>query len=106
MTIFHHVVNLEVIDPRTLVPLDLERILSSVRKTHRVVVVSEDTARAGVGAELAAQIAHDAFDYLDAPVERVSADNTPIPFAPAAQDRVIPNQADILNAIRKVLSNK
>jgi len=99
-------IDLEVIDPRTLVPLDLERILSSVRKTHRVVVVSEDTARAGVGAELAAQIAHDAFDYLDAPVERVSADNTPIPFAPAAQDRVIPNQADILNAIRKVLSNK
>jgi len=98
-------IDIEVIDPRTLVPLDLETMISSVKKTHRVVVVSEDASRGGVGAELSAMIAHDAFDYLDAPVERVSADNTPIPFAPAAQDRVIPNQADILSAVRRVLSN-
>jgi len=94
----------EVIDPRTLVPLDLEAILTSVRKTHRAVVVSEDVSRAGVGAELAALISHDGFDYLDAPVERVCAENTPIPFAPPAQERAIPGTADIRQAIRRVLS--
>jgi pyruvate dehydrogenase E1 component beta subunit len=99
-------IEVEVIDPRTLVPLDRETILASVRKTHRAVVVSEDASRAGVGAELAALIAHDAFDDLDAPVERVCAEDTPIPFAPAAQDRVIPNTGDIVEAIRRVLSNE
>lgn len=99
-------IEVEVIDPRTLVPLDRETILASVRKTHHAVIVSEDTGRAGVGAELAALIAHDGFDDLDAPVEQVSADNTPIPFAPAAQDRVIPNTGDILQAIRRVLSKE
>ncbi|OGO70904.1 MAG: hypothetical protein A2Z49_02565, partial [Chloroflexi bacterium RBG_19FT_COMBO_56_12] len=69
-------IELEVIDPRSLVPLDEETILNSVRKTHRAVVVSEDVSRAGVGAELAATISHDGFDHLDAPVERVSSDNT------------------------------
>jgi pyruvate dehydrogenase E1 component beta subunit len=96
-------IEVEIIDPRSLVPLDLETILASVRKTHRVVIVSEDATRAGVGSELAAQISHDAFDYLDAPVERVSAMNTPIPFAPAAEARVIPQQETILQAVRKVL---
>jgi pyruvate/2-oxoglutarate/acetoin dehydrogenase E1 component len=99
-------IEVEVIDPRTLAPLDEALIVSSVRKTHRAVVVSEDTSRAGVGAELSAIIGHDAFDYLEAPVERVCADNSPIPFAPAAQDRVIPNQADIMHAVRKALSNE
>jgi pyruvate dehydrogenase E1 component beta subunit len=99
-------IEVEVIDPRTLVPLDREAILASVRKTHRAVVVSEDVGRAGVGAELAALIAHDAFDQLDSPVERICAEDTPIPFAPAAQDRVIPNTGDILQAIRRVLSNE
>jgi pyruvate dehydrogenase E1 component beta subunit len=96
-------IELEVIDPRSLVPLDLETILVSVRKTHRVVIVSEDTTRAGVGSDLAAQISHDAFDYLDAPVERVSALNSPIPFAPRAESRVIPQEETILKAVRKVL---
>jgi pyruvate dehydrogenase E1 component beta subunit len=68
--------------------------------------VSEDAGRAGVGAELAALISHDAFDDLDAPVERVCAADSPIPFAPAAQDRVIPNTAGILQAVRRVLSNE
>jgi len=98
-------IELEVIDPRSLVPLDLDTILSSVRKTHRALVVSEDVSRAGVGAELAALIAHDAFDDLDAPVERLGAYAAPIPFAPAAQDAVIPNLGDILAAARLVLSD-
>lgn len=96
-------VELEVIDPRSLVPLDVHTIFESVRRTHRAVVVSEDVSRAGVGAELAALIAHDAFDYLDAPVERVCADDTPIPFAPQAEAAVIPQEETIYQAVRKVL---
>ncbi len=97
-------VELEVIDPRSLVPLDANTIFESVRRTHRAVVVSEDVSRAGVGAELAALIAHDAFDYLDAPVERVCAADTPIPFAPRAEAAVIPQEETIYQAVRRVLS--
>jgi len=99
-------IEVEVIDPRTLVPLDIDTILASVRRTHRAVVVSEDVGRAGVGAELAALISHGGFDDLDAPVERVCADSTPIPFAPAAQDHAIPSRADIVQAIRRALSDE
>ena len=98
-------IEVEVIDPRTLVPLDTETILASIRKTHRAVVVSEDVTRAGVSAELTALIATEAFDDLDAPVERVAALDTPIPFAPRAEARVIPQEETIRRAIRKVLSN-
>ena len=98
-------VEVEVIDPRTLVPLDKELLLESVHKTHRVVVVSEDTSRAGVSAELAALISAEGFDDLDAPVERVAAKDTPIPFAPLSEAAVIPQEADIHQAVEKVLSN-
>ncbi len=98
-------IEVEVIDPRSLVPLDNETILASVHKTHRAVVVSEDVSRGGVGSELAAMISYAGFDDLDAPVERVSTDNTPIPFAPASQDRAVPNTGDILAAVRRVLSD-
>jgi pyruvate dehydrogenase E1 component beta subunit len=98
-------IEIEVVDPRSLVPLDTQTILASVRKTHRAVVVSEDVTRAGVGAELAAMISHDSFDYLDAPVERVGALNTPIPFAPAAEARVIPQTSDIAQAVERVLQD-
>ena len=87
-------IEVEVIDPRTLVPLDTETILASIRKTHRAVVVSEDVARAGVSAELIALIATEAFDDLDAPVERVAALDTPIPFAPRAEARRHPPGGD------------
>jgi pyruvate dehydrogenase E1 component beta subunit len=98
-------IELEVIDPRTLVPLDVETILISLRKTHRALVVSEDVSRAGVGAELAAIISYDGFDELDAPVERLCTDNTPIPFAPASQDLAVPGVDDIIAAVRQVLSD-
>jgi acetoin:2,6-dichlorophenolindophenol oxidoreductase subunit beta len=99
-------IEVEVIDPRTLVPLDTETILNSVRKTHKAVVVSEDHARGGVGSELSAIISHDAFDDLDAPVERVSAIDTPIPFGPAAENAVIPQVDDIIRAVERVLSGE
>lgn len=98
-------VEIEVIDPRSLVPLDEETILESVRKTHRAVIVSEDVTRAGVGAELAAIIGYNSFDDLDAPVERVGALNTPVPFAPAAEAKVIPQMSDVEQALRRVLED-
>jgi acetoin:2,6-dichlorophenolindophenol oxidoreductase subunit beta len=98
-------IELEVVDPRTLVPLDLETILGSVRKTHRAVVVFEEVARAGVAAEIATLIGHHAFDDLDAPVERVGAAATPIPFAPVAEARAVPQVSDIADAVRRVLEN-
>ncbi len=99
-------IEVEVIDPRTLVPLDEETLSASIRKTHRAVIVSEDVSRAGVSAELASWISGNLFDYLDAPVKCVAAKNTPIPFAPAAEKAVIPQESDITQAIWQVLSDQ
>ncbi|MDK2980581.1 MAG: acetoin:2,6-dichlorophenolindophenol oxidoreductase subunit beta [Chloroflexota bacterium] len=98
-------ISCEVIDPRWIVPLDEETILGSVEKTNRVVVASEDVARGGVGAELAALISRKAFDYLDAPVNCVSADNSPIPFGPAAESHVVPQIDDIRQAVYEVIKD-
>lgn len=94
-------ISIEVIDPRTLVPLDEKTILSSVRKTGRVIIVTEDCLRGGIGAEIAAIISEKAFDFLDAPIKRVAALNTPIPFAPVAEKYVIPNQDRIIKAVKE-----
>jgi pyruvate/2-oxoglutarate/acetoin dehydrogenase E1 component len=96
-------IEIEVIDPRSLVPLDREAILKSVMKTHRVVVVSEDVARGGIVAELATVVSYETFDYLDAPVEAVGALASPIPFAPAAEANIVPQTSDIAEAVWRVL---
>lgn len=93
----------EVVDPRTLVPLDKETILASVKKTGRVVVASEDTKTLGVAAELAAMISEEAFDDLDGPVKRVSALDSPIPYAPQLEGRVIPQEAEIIAAVKELI---
>jgi len=97
-------ISVEVVDPRTLVPLDEEMLLESVRKTNRVVIVHEACRRGGVGAEIAAIIQEKAFDYLDAPIERVGAADVPVPFAPILEDFVIPDEGKIVDAIRRVLA--
>ncbi len=97
-------ISVEVVDPRTLVPLDEERLLESVRKTNRVVIVHEACRRGGVGAEIAAMIQEKAFDYLDAPIERVGAADVPVPFAPIMEDFVIPGEGRIMDAVRRVLA--
>ena len=84
----------EVVDPRTLYPLDRATILSSVGRTHRALVVHEGPKRCGWGAELAALLTEEAFDDLDAPVVRVAGRNTPVPFAPVMEDFVIPSVGD------------
>jgi len=96
-------VSVEVIDPRTLVPLDEATILASVRKTHRLVVAHEAVKRSGFGAELAAIVAEKALDDLDAPIARVGARAIPMPYNDALERAVIPTQADIAEAIRSLV---
>ena len=95
-------ISVEVVDPRTLLPLDEEAIVASVRKTTRCVTAHEAVTRGGFGAELAAVIQHGAFDYLDAPIERVGARFAPLPFAPVLEEWCIPHADDVLAAIRRV----
>jgi acetoin:2,6-dichlorophenolindophenol oxidoreductase subunit beta len=94
----------EVIDPRTLVPLDLDSIVESVRRTNRLVVAHEAVEHGGVGAEIAAQVQAAAFDSLDAPVVRVGAPFAPIPFSPPLEDAYLPGVDEIVAACRDVVS--
>ncbi|MHB9038874.1 MAG: alpha-ketoacid dehydrogenase subunit beta [Armatimonadota bacterium] len=96
-------IELEVIDPRTLVPMDWETIYRSVRKTGRLVVMDEGCFTGSVAAEIAARVGKECFDYLDAPVERVCAADTPIPFSPPMEEFVIPQEMDLEDAVRSVL---
>ena len=97
-------ISVEVIDPRTLQPLDGETIIESVKKTHKVVIVHEAVKFAGPGAEIAAMIAEEAFDYLDAPIKRVAAPFTPVPFSPVLEQEYIPSKEKIIAAIREVVA--
>jgi acetoin:2,6-dichlorophenolindophenol oxidoreductase subunit beta len=96
-------VSVEVVDPRTLLPLDEKTIVESVQKTTRCVVAHEAVTRMGYGAEIAAVVQYGAFDWLDAPIERVGAKFCPIPFAPVMEDWVVPHKADVLDAIRRTV---
>jgi acetoin:2,6-dichlorophenolindophenol oxidoreductase subunit beta len=95
-------ISAEVVDVRTLVPLDTETIVSSVRKTSRAVVVHEAARRLGYGAEIAAVIQEECFWWLDQPVRRVAALNTPTPTSPPLEDAVVPQAAQIAETVRKV----
>jgi pyruvate/2-oxoglutarate/acetoin dehydrogenase E1 component len=94
-------ISVEVFDPRTLQPLDEDALIASVKKTNRCVVAHEAVTRMGYGAEIAAVVQYGAFDWLDAPIERVGAKFTPLPFAPVMEEFVIPHAADVLQAIKR-----
>ena len=96
-------IEVEVIDPRSLVPLDREAILESVRRTEHVVIVQEAVRRGGVASDIASIIQAEAFDYLDAPVEIVAGRNTPIPFSRNLEQACIPQVDDILAAVRRAV---
>ena len=96
-------IDAEVIDPRTLVPLDITAIVDSVKKTHRAVVVHEACRRGGIGAEIAAEVQEQAFDYLDAPILRVANPNVPIPFAKDLEAAAIPDEQRIVAAVRDLV---
>ena len=96
-------VEVEVIDPRTLVPLDLDAIAESVKRTGRLVIAHEAVAHGGFGAEIAAQVQEAAFDYLDAPIARVGAPFAPIPLSPPLEDAYLPGADEIVAAVRATI---
>jgi len=96
-------IDAEVVDPRTLVPLDKQAIINSVKKTGRIVIVTEDCKTGGVGAEVAAIVAEEALDYLDAPIKRVAEPDTPIPFSPPLEQFVMPNEKSIMKAVKEAI---
>lgn len=98
--------DVEVIDPRTLQPFDTETVVESVRKTHRALVAHEAVRFGGIGAEFAAQIQEEAFDYLDAPVGRVGAPFAPVPFSPVLEKAYIPNAERIAAEARRILGKQ
>ena len=91
----------EVIDPRTLRPLDIDTIIASVKKTNRCVIVHEHWRYGGPGAEIADQVQHEAFDYLDAPIERVTGLDVPMPYATNLEDLVLPTVERVVAAVKK-----
>jgi pyruvate/2-oxoglutarate/acetoin dehydrogenase E1 component len=96
-------ISVEVLDPRTLQPLDEEALVDSVKKTNRCVIAHEAIVRGGFGAEVAAVIQHQAFDWLDAPIERVGSKFAPLAFAPVMEQYVVPHSADVLEAVRRTV---
>jgi pyruvate dehydrogenase E1 component beta subunit len=96
-------IDAEVVDPRTLVPLDKQAIVDSVKKTGRIAIFTEDCRTAGVSAEIAAVVAEEALDYLDAPIKRVAEPDTPIPFSPPLEQFVIPDEKSIVKAVKEIV---
>lgn len=92
----------EVVDPRTLYPLDKETIFNSVKKTSKVLVVTEEVKRGGYGGEISAMISEEIFDYLNAPIVRIGALNTPIAFSPCLENFILPNSDDIVTGVKKL----
>jgi 2-oxoisovalerate dehydrogenase E1 component beta subunit len=95
-------VSVEVLDLRTLIPWDREAVLESVRRTSKVLVLHEDTRTGGFGAEIAATIAEAAFEHLDAPVKRIAAPDTPVPFSPPLEKAFIPQVDDVVAGLREL----
>jgi 2-oxoisovalerate dehydrogenase E1 component beta subunit len=96
--------SIEVIDLRSLIPMDDQAIMESVKKTNKVLIVHEDTRTGGVAGEITARINEQAFEYLDGPIMRVTAHDTPLPYAPPLEDFVLPQTEDIVKAARWLLN--
>ena len=98
-------IDVEVVDLRTLNPIDKKTIIESIMKTHKAITISEDTKTAGMTAEVSAIIMEEAFDYLDAPVMRLAEPDTPIPFSPPLENHVIPNEELIIKTVKEIIGN-
>jgi len=96
-------ISVEVIDPRSLVPLDKQAIINSVKKTGKLVVMDEEPKTASAAAEISAMVAEEAFDFLDAPIKRVCAPNTPIPFSPVLEKFWMPDEEDLIKAVTEIM---
>lgn len=99
-------IDVEIIDPRTLIPLDEEKILSSVKKTKHLLIVDEGYERCGITSEIAFLVMNKVFDYLDAPIERVCNMNVPIPFSKPLEEFVIPNTERIIKKVKQILGEE
>lgn len=97
-------ISLEVIDPRTIQPLDVETIVQSVKKTGRLLIVGDDVRMGGVGAEIASTVMEQAFDYLDAPITRLGAPSIPVPFSPSLEKQYMPSAESIVAAARQLVA--
>jgi 2-oxoisovalerate dehydrogenase E1 component beta subunit len=95
-------ISVEIVDLRTVLPWDKLAVLASVKKTSKVLVLHEDTRTGGFGAEIAATIAEEAFEELDAPVKRIAAPDTPVPFSPPLEKAFIPQVADVAAGLREL----
>ncbi len=96
-------INVEIIDLRTVRPMDHETIFNSVKKTNRLVILEEAWPFASVASEITYQVQENVFDYLDAPIQRITTADTPAPFSPVLLDEWMPNANDVINAVKKVL---
>jgi acetoin:2,6-dichlorophenolindophenol oxidoreductase subunit beta len=99
-------IDCEVIDPRTLLPFDTESVVASARRSHRVVIVHEAVRSGGFGAEIASRVQEEAFDYLDAPVGRIAAPFSPVPFSPVLEQIYLPDAARIAEGIRATVGRR
>ena len=97
-------ISVEVIDPRTVAPLDIDTIASSVAKTGRLLIADEDFPMCSIGAEIAAQIADQAFDFLDAPIRRLNGLAVPTPYSPTLESAVVPSIDSLMQAIRRLIN--
>jgi 2-oxoisovalerate dehydrogenase E1 component beta subunit len=97
-------VAVEILDLRTLQPWDKQAVLESVAKTSKLLILHEDTRTSGFGAEIAAQVAEDAFEHLDAPIRRLAAPDTPVPFSPPLEKAFIPQVDDVVSALRELIA--
>ncbi len=95
-------IDVEVLDLRSLIPIDKEAIFSSVKKTGKILIVHEDTLTGGIGGEIAALISDNCFEFLDAPIKRIASPDTPIPFAPTLEDHFLPNTKKVLSALKSL----
>ena len=101
-TLAREEIEIEVLDLRTLVPLDEEAVLESVRRTNKVVLLHEDTRTGGLAGELAAIISEKAFEFLDGPVRRLTAPDTPVPYSPPLEKAFLPNEQDVIRVCREL----
>jgi len=96
-------ISIEVIDPRTLVPLDKETIIDSVKKTGRLIIISEEPRTGSAAGEISSIVAEEAFDFLDAPIKRICAPDTPVPFSPVLEKFWVPDEEDLIKAVTEIM---
>jgi len=97
-------IELEVIDLRSIMPFDIEMVMDSVKKTSRCIILHEDTLTGGIGGEIAARLADEAFTYLEAPIKRITSPDAPVPFAPTLEEAFLPKTADIIKTARELMA--